>query len=70
METDQALIEGIERGIATGDFIRWKPGASRRERSSREHGKWVTRPYGLRARDTRTTDKHIWKIQAEQEQGE
>ena len=36
---------------------RWKPGASRRERSASEHGKWVSRPYGLRARETRARDK-------------
>lgn len=39
----------------------WKPGASDRERSAREHGKWVSRPHGLRARDTRGHDKQAWK---------
>ena len=36
---------------------RWKPGASRRERSPREHGVWVSRPHGLRARETRSADR-------------
>jgi hypothetical protein len=36
---------------------RWKPGASRRERSHSEHGTWVSRPYGLRARETRGRDR-------------
>jgi hypothetical protein len=36
---------------------RWKPGASRRERSASEHGKWVSRPYGTKARETRARDK-------------
>lgn len=39
---------------------RYKPGASRRERSNREHGKWVSRPYGTKARETRSTDKRNW----------
>lgn len=36
---------------------RWKPGASRRERSAREHGAWVSRPHGTKARETRARDK-------------
>ena len=36
---------------------RWKPGASRRERSHSEHGVWVSRPHGMRARDTRSRDR-------------
>jgi hypothetical protein len=36
---------------------RWKPGASRRERSASEHGKWVSRPYGTKARETRAREK-------------
>ena len=36
---------------------RWKPGASRRERSHSEGGKWVSRPYGLRAREERAREK-------------
>lgn len=36
---------------------RWKPGASDRERSAREHGSWVIRPHGMRARDTRAADR-------------
>lgn len=38
----------------------WKPGASDRERSNREHGKWVSRPHGYRARDTRSRDRRSW----------
>jgi hypothetical protein len=44
---------------------RWKPGASRRERSPREHGKWVSRPYGTKARETRGQDRAAWMIQVE-----
>ena len=40
---------------------RWKPGASRRERSHSEHGKWVSRPYGTKARETRRRDKASWR---------
>ena len=40
---------------------RWKPGASRRERSASEHGKWVVRPYGTKARETRRRDKQAWR---------
>lgn len=43
----------VERG--------WKPGASDRERSSREHGKWVSRPPGFRARDLRGREKAAWR---------
>jgi hypothetical protein len=39
----------------------WKPGASDRERSNREHGVWVSRPYGLRARETRARDARAWR---------
>lgn len=35
----------------------WKPGA----RDAHEHGKWVTRPHGLRTRETRTRDKRAWR---------
>lgn len=40
---------------------RWKPGASRRERSHSEHGVWVSRPYGTKARETRSHDKAAWR---------
>jgi hypothetical protein len=43
----------------------WKPGASDRERSNREHGFWVSRPYGLRARETRAADTRAWRADAE-----
>jgi hypothetical protein len=39
----------------------WKPGASDRERSNREHGVWVIRPHGLRARETRSRDRRAWR---------
>jgi hypothetical protein len=39
----------------------WKPGASDRERSHSEHGKWVSRPYGTKARETRATDARAWR---------
>ena len=39
----------------------WKPGASYRERSNREHGVWVIRPHGLRARETRSRDRRAWR---------
>lgn len=39
----------------------WKPGASDRERSVMEHGKWVVRPHGKRARDNRARDKQAWR---------
>lgn len=39
----------------------WKPGASDRERSASEHGKWVVRPHGLRARDNRASEKRSWQ---------
>lgn len=42
----------------------WKPGASDRERSNREHGVWVTRPHGLRARETRSRDRRAWERDA------
>ena len=38
----------------------WKPGATDRERSPREHGKWVSRPHGLRARDNRSRERRAW----------
>jgi hypothetical protein len=44
---------------------RWKPGASRRERSNREHGFWVSRPHGLRARETRTHDNAAWRKESD-----
>lgn len=43
---------------------RWKPGASRRERSNREHGVWVIRPYGTKTRENRSRDKRTWKASA------
>lgn len=43
----------------------WKPGASDRERSNREHGVWVSRPYGLRARETRAADARAWRTEAD-----
>jgi len=43
---------------------RWKPGASRRERSASEHGKWVSRPYGTKARETRARDKQVVRKEA------
>jgi len=42
----------------------WKPGASDRERSNREHGKWVIRPQGKRARDNRAREARAWKKEA------
>lgn len=41
----------------------WKPGASDRERSNREHGVWVSRPHGLRARENRSADKRAWRAE-------
>jgi hypothetical protein len=43
---------------------RWKPGASRRERSHSEHGTWVSRPYGTKARETRARDKAAQRREA------
>jgi hypothetical protein len=43
---------------------RWKPGASRRERSHSEHGKWVIRPYGTKARETRAREKQALRREA------
>jgi hypothetical protein len=43
---------------------RWKPGASRRERSHSEHGKWVSRPWGTKARETRARDKQAQRREA------
>ena len=43
---------------------RWKPGASRRERSHSEHGTWVSRPYGTKARETRARDKQAVRKEA------
>jgi hypothetical protein len=40
---------------------RWKPGASDRERSHSEHGTWVIRPHGLRARENRPADTRAWR---------
>lgn len=40
---------------------RYKPGASRRERSAREHGKWVSRPYGTKARERRSRERRDWR---------
>lgn len=40
---------------------RYKPGASRRERSHRERGKWVSRPYGTKARERRSAERHQWR---------
>ena len=41
----------------------WKPGASDRERSNREHGVWVSRPYGLRARENRAREARAWRAE-------
>jgi len=40
---------------------RWKPGASDRERSHSEHGVWVSRPHGTKARETRARDNRTWR---------
>jgi hypothetical protein len=40
---------------------RWKPGASRRERSHSEHGTWVIRPYGTKARENRSRERAAWR---------
>jgi len=45
----------------------WKPGASDRERSSREHGTWVIRPHGTRARDNRSREARDWQAEARDE---
>lgn len=41
----------------------WKPGASDRERSASEHGKWVIRPYGTKARENRARDRRTWRTE-------
>jgi hypothetical protein len=45
----------------------WKPGASDRERSAREHGSWVVRPHGTRARDNRSREARSWQAEARDE---